>query len=399
MIVDPLQTFADAAVAPPALPPRRLALLADSGAVADELSRILVALWPDFEVQRVGTLPALSEQLGRGLACVIVEVSVTDVALPWRHLLDEIRSITAHVPVVAVTADRAAGEALVAAGARDFLLRDRIESGEVARVVRRSIQLEQTAGFQRATAALRSQSAEAARIQRGLIPRFIVSEPRIATRSGYRPGDRRMVLGGDFFDVVQRSPHTLNLVLGDVCGHGADEAALGVVLRIAWRTLVLAGTPHDQILHTLDRIAARERHADHIFATVASVEIDLTASQARVSLAGHPSPLLERDGAIQIMTGQPGGPPLGLGLPPGWAVDQVDLGHRWALMLFSDGLYEGHVNGRAERLELTGLVELLAGTGPDALWRAAPDALLDRVEALNGGPLNDDVALLVVRLN
>ena len=41
-------------------------------------------------------------------------------------------------------------------------------------------------------------------------------------------------------------------------GHGPDEAALGVHLRVAWRTLVLAGTPDDQILPTLATLLEAE---------------------------------------------------------------------------------------------------------------------------------------------
>ncbi len=52
---------------------------------------------------------------------------------------------------------------------------------------------------------------------------------------------------------------------------------------------------------------------------------------------------------------------------------------------------------RGTRLGIDGLLEILSSEGPDAVWTAAPDRLLDHVEALNDGPLEDDVALLAVR--
>ena len=39
----------------------------------------------------------------------------------------------------------------------------------------------------------------------------------------------------------QTSDGGLRLLVGDVCGHGPDEAAIGVWLRSAWRALALAG--------------------------------------------------------------------------------------------------------------------------------------------------------------
>ena len=48
-------------------------------------------------------------------------------------------------------------------------------------------------------------------------------------------------LGGDFYDAVELGDGALRIVIGDVSGHGPDEAALGAALRGAWRALVLAG--------------------------------------------------------------------------------------------------------------------------------------------------------------
>jgi serine phosphatase RsbU (regulator of sigma subunit) len=41
------------------------------------------------------------------------------------------------------------------------------------------------------------------------------------------------LLGGDFFDAVERPDGTLTVLIGDVSGHGADAAALGATLRAA----------------------------------------------------------------------------------------------------------------------------------------------------------------------
>ena len=267
----------------------------------------------------------------------------------------------------------------------------------MSRAIRHSVQRNRAERYARELALLRFQSSESARVQRGLMPRMLIDDPRVWIRSGYRPGDRRQVLGGDFFDVVQSSPTRLKLVLGDVCGHGPDEAALGVQLRIAWRTLILAGVEQVPLLETLDRLTNQERHADHVYATVASIEIDLNTGRAWVGLAGHPPPLVSTGGQVRLLTEHVGGPPLGIGLPPRWELHEVDLGESWTLLLYSDGIYEGKVVSRGTRLGIEGLLELLAADSPDAIWDSVPHRLLDEVEALNDGPLEDDVALLAVR--
>ena len=77
-----------------------------------------------------------------------------------------------------------------------------------------------------------------------------------------------------------------------------DEAALGVELRVAWRALVLAGVPDDEVLPALEQVLMSERRLQEIFATVATVRLDLAANRATVRLAGHPPPLLLAGGKV-----------------------------------------------------------------------------------------------------
>ena len=85
-------------------------------------------------------------------------------------------------------------------------------------------------------------------------------------------------------------------MIGDVSGHGADEAALGVCLRVAWRTLTLAGADVDDVLPTLQQVLVHERHAEEIFATVSTVRITPDRTAATVRSAGHPPPVLLGEG-------------------------------------------------------------------------------------------------------
>src|SRR3954470_7562977 len=127
-----------------------------------------------------------------------------------------------------------------------------------------------------------------------------------AVHTFYRSGRAMGLLGGAFFDVVQVGPDRLHVIVGDVCGHSVDEAALGVELRVAWRALVLGGVPEDQILGALEQVLMSERRAREVFATVASVVLDLSAGRATVRLAGHPPPVLLRDGRAEPMAARRG---------------------------------------------------------------------------------------------
>ena len=378
--------------------PSHLLLIEQDQPVADEVVGRLTESWPQLRISRVVSLLEAEARLGPDVDCVLLDIDLPDdLGIDAVH---RIRSLYPDLPIVVLVADGdddRGGEALTA-GAQDYLAKGASEGYAIARAIRHSVQRNRAERYARELAVLRFQSAESARVQRGLMPRLLIEDPRVWVRSGYRPGDRRQVLGGDFFDVVQSSSTRLKLVLGDVCGHGPDEAALGVQLRIAWRTLILAGVEQLALLSTLDRLTNQERHAGHVYATVASVEIDLGSGTACVGLAGHPPPLVSTNGgAPRLLTEHVGGPPLGIGLPPRWELHEVELGERWSLLLYSDGIYEGRVVSRGTRLGIEGLLDLLASDAPNAIWDSIPNRLLDQIEALNDGPLEDDVALLAVR--
>ena len=83
---------------------------------------------------------------------------------------------------------------------------------------------------------------ENALLERGLLPSpLLLDNPGVEIVARYRPSREDALLCGDFYDVVQTPDRVVHVLIGDVAGHGPDEAALGAALRIAWRALTFAG--------------------------------------------------------------------------------------------------------------------------------------------------------------
>ncbi|MFC7101994.1 PP2C family protein-serine/threonine phosphatase [Nonomuraea rubra] len=186
---------------------------------------------------------------------------------------------------------------------------------------------------------------------------------------------------------MQTPDGAVHVVVGDVCGHGPDEAALGVALRIAWRTLVLAGQTGDTLLRTLDMLLRAERKAPEIFTTLCMATIAPDLSSASMRVVGHPPPVLVRDGAVEVVQGTPSGPPLGIFPDAAWSVLDVPLGGEWSMMLYTDGLIEAAVGEPSHLLGVDGLVELVREHGAIDL-----DRLITHV-----GTLSDDLAVVMLR--
>ena len=168
-------------------------------------------------------------------------------------------------------------------------------------------------------------------------------------------------------------------MIGDVCGHGPDEAALGVELRIAWRALTLAGLCGDELLSTLQQVLEHER-AERGDLRDALHRRHRPGRPPRRALPGRPPVTADRPpgpAARGCCPYENGGPALGLlprrplAAPPGGAGRRVepDAVHRRA--------DRGPRRRRAaQRLGQDGMVEMVnrqlaAGLSGEELLEAA----------------------------
>ena len=359
----------------------------------------------DVEISVAGDLAAAGRALTRRTQCILVDLSA-----PGIDGLDGLRKVLAlsgpaAVVVLTGLGDAHLGVQAVAAGAEDYLVKQEVDAPLLARAVRYAIERKRSEETERRLVEARILGRENARLERGLLPVPLIDDPSLRHHTRYRPGRRRALLGGDFYDTVQTEGGALHLVIGDVCGHGPDEAALGVQLRMAWRTLVLAGHTGEQLLGTLDTVLGHERRSEEIFTTLCMITIAPSRRTARMHLAGHPAPLLFRetplgDGTCTEVTALPDyahGPALGLLPGAEWPTTEIDLGDSWAVMLYTDGLIEGRVGEGSDRLGTDGLVELAReARGKGATGRSLIDELVTGVERLNGDALTDDLAVLLL---
>ncbi|MDG3013778.1 PP2C family protein-serine/threonine phosphatase [Speluncibacter jeojiensis] len=329
--------------------------------------------------------------------CILLDLHLPDAQ--GLDALDKVQRSARGVPVVVMTglAEDGTGLAAVAAGAQDYLVKGRVDADLFTRAVRYAIERKRA---EQDTAALRAsehRAQENARLERGLLPVPLLRRHGVEVVARYRPGRAHGLLGGDFYDVVEDDDGTVHLLIGDVCGHGPDEAALGVSLRIAWRTLVVAGVPAEAAMRTLEEILVAERTQSHIFATVTSVELAPDRTTMGVIRAGHPGFLI-RTGTGVDWVEAPGGPALGLVRKHAkWTSQQCRIGEHGSLVLFTDGLFEGLISP-TERLGEDGLLDY-ARTRGTASADGFVDALISHAERLAGeyGGLTDDVAVVHVQ--
>lgn len=335
---------------------------------------------------------------GAGTGTVIGDATATAGELEMlRHVL---RLAPRHA-VIALTdgtdAERAAEAVRV--GAQDYLFRDELDGRLLNRAIRYAVERKRADLAQRQLTESRMRAQENARLERGLLPTPLLGGSELHFAARYRPGRSRALLGGDFYDTVRTADGTVHAMIGDVCGHGPDEAALGVELRIAWRALTFAGLCGDELLGTLQKVLDNERPSDEIFATLCTVDIAPDGRRAGVCLAGHPSPLVAGAGGSvpRLLPYDYSGPALGVVPNARWPRRQVELGRAWSLLMYTDGLIEGHVGEGRQRLGQDGMIDIVTGRMAQGVdGERLLDATMEDVRRLNGGELTDDVAVLLL---
>lgn len=346
--------------------------------------------------------------LETGPVCILLDLGLPDAE--GLSALYGIVGAAPDTPVIVLTGRHdATGEAVVAGGAQDYLVKDDITAELLDRSIRYAIERKRAQRTRQQLLEARLSSAEYARLERGLLPTPLLRTGRVECATYYKPGRDHAVLGGDFFDVVEASDGRVRAVIGDVMGHGASEAALGVHLRVAWRTLVLAGTPEAQILPSLATLLEAENAGTPTFVTVCDVTIDsdLTLS-ARV--AGHPAPLVCAEGKTTYLDVAVG-PPLGVRarraapaaassavaeiVPDTWPRTQaLRLTSESAVLLYTDGLLEAHrVSNDGASLGISELVDAVDGC---CAGGAAPSGWT--VSLVDEAPSHsvDDTAVVVI---
>jgi serine phosphatase RsbU (regulator of sigma subunit) len=352
---------------------------------------------PESRVHRAASLAEAERMVDATTSCVLLDLGLPDA----RGTIGVVR-LQEQWPGLAIVVltggdDEAQGMRAVAAGAQDYLVKGQADERVLARSILYAVERQRAEESARRLYEAERRRLHNARMTRALLPRPVLRSGCFELSVAYRPGNEGSELGGDFYDAVELADGSLRVVIGDVSGHGPDEAALGASLRAAWRALVMAGLPTHVVLATLDRQLRTERHEPHGFVTLCAVEIDAAHRTARITIAGHPAPFLLSDGE-PVVPDRPRGPLLGLLDEPTWPVNEVALPPSWSLMLFTDGLIEGFADPMAsDRLGEEATLEIVsrhhrAGARATKLV----DAVVAEVEERHGGPLVDDLAVCLV---
>lgn len=242
---------------------------------------------------------------------------------------------------------------------------------------------------------LQAERTVAARLQHALLPlpgqSLSLGDLRVDV--AYLPSHDDLNVGGDWYSALEMPGPGGGMLfaVGDVAGHGIDAVATMAQLRFTAKGMVVTGSSLTGALHRLNTLLLHTRD-HHATATLVLGRYDPADRCLTWVQAGHPPPLLVRDGKAEFLS-PPEGILLGATLQPsfGEAVCRIAPGDH--LLLYTDGLVERpgeHLDEGLGRLARAAETEL-SPDGPGSL-----DTLLSRL--LLPDEQRDDVCLLDIHL-
>jgi sigma-B regulation protein RsbU (phosphoserine phosphatase) len=226
-------------------------------------------------------------------------------------------------------------------------------------------------------------------IQQALVPQGLHDYPHFSITGIYRPCNE---VGGDYFDVFPLPDGRIALLIADVAGKGLGAALLTTMLQGALSGMTLGVDPVKVFNHLnqfLCQRAAVGRCATMFFGLLG---LDGSLEFLR---AGHPSPLLLRQGEVSELYST-GSLPMGLLESEIFTSSRIQLEPGDTLLLYTDGVTEAEDNDRNlfqdERLKKA------FSQHPNSSLKTLQDGIWSAIEKFTEGASQaDDVTLLVVR--
>ena len=200
-------------------------------------------------------------------------------------------------------------------------------------------------------------------MQRRILPAALPQGVGATFAAYYRTS---LYAGGDYYDVFALPDGQFGVIVADVSGHGAPSAIVMAMIRAAVHAFPGFACDPAEMLRYLNR------HFEFLwespmFATALSALIDPRELSVTVACAGHPPPLLLRDGRASILGVDATMPILMMELTRVPDVrHQLQQGDR--LLFYTDGVTE-RTDARDDMFDLPRLIASLersASLEPDA---------------------------------
>jgi PAS domain S-box-containing protein len=232
-----------------------------------------------------------------------------------------------------------------------------------------------------------------ARVQQSLAPKPLLWG-RLRVDTFYKPSH---TIGGDFGVVRPMNDEYLDLLIGDVSGHGISSALIANRIYAETITQLSHRAPLVDVLGCLNALVIENIGSLGFFVTLAAARIDHSGRSMEFAGAGHPPAMIVQPGAEPRLL--PSRSTILGALPDAVDADAtlytgLEPGDR--IVLYTDGITDVF-DSRGEMLKVDGVQSFVRETA-SLPFGEMKQGILNRVAAWSNGPSVDDVSLVLVEV-
>jgi PAS domain S-box-containing protein len=237
-------------------------------------------------------------------------------------------------------------------------------------------------------------------LQRSLLPDLPhISDVESAVQ--YLAGNTAASVGGDFYELLDLPDGAVGMAVGDVVGHDLQAAAQmghlrGLLRACAWDPGTEQGRDPARVIARVDRLVqglSAASMASLIYARAERIPEPDGGWTIDYASAGHPHPLLRLPDGQILLLDRADGLLMGVSLDTTRRSATLTVPCGSTLLMYTDGLIER----RGEDLDIS--TAALCEVVRQLPLTAPPEQLCATVVGHAGQTLEDDVAVLAVRLN
>ncbi|GAA3552722.1 hypothetical protein GCM10022419_036380 [Nonomuraea rosea] len=230
-------------------------------------------------------------------------------------------------------------------------------------------------------------------LQDSILPmrRGLMQLPGLSVGVRYLPGEELARLGGDWWKARHIPDGRVLLAIGDAMGHGLTAAGIMLQMRSGLAGLAYTGASADQLTTWLNDLIVHSNEGVTVTGTAVIGHFDPETRTFAWTNAGHPAPVLIRDGHAELVNTVPG-MMLGAFDATEYGMNTTQLQAGDTLVLYTDGVVERR--GRDLDAGLNALVRSARNCVTDD-----PEVTIDcLLQRMGGDQSEDDVCVIAARV-
>lgn len=225
------------------------------------------------------------------------------------------------------------------------------------------------------------------------------SVPGLTADSLYSSATRQALVGGDFYTLIRLPDDRAVMILGDVSGKGVEAASMSALVKTALTAYAWEGASPARMARSLNRMLMSFSRVE-TFVTVFIAKLDMRHGRATYCSAGHPPTVVLRTDAsggveaelLSVQSGVVGAFSSMVYENGAFSFSPGDI-----IFMYTDGAIEAR-DAQGEFFGEARLREVLlrgASEGVEGLC----GHVLDELDAFTGSALDDDIALVALRVD